>query len=180
MVDNLMDESKSYDVHAVFFFKNFKSSISIFISYEAHERLKSSLDRFDPSEKNLNTSSNFIAETLDGKYIGISLNSIQAVRFLLELKGSLSKKNKSKRSKILLHGREAFIEVPETADSDNLYDFFHQLDIGESFHTDGPFLYLYDEDDEEFYINTTELIYIEAPAHVVKKGDPDDDGSLDL
>jgi hypothetical protein len=165
---NSMTYEECYDIETVIFFKNCKEFISVFLTYEDHLRLRDNLQRIDLKEKDLNPISHFISKTVDGYYIGICIFYVQAVRFLLQAKFLTPKINSTEEIKILLHAREACIEIIETLDHESLYEFFWNLD--NALDVDGSFLHLVDEDDEEIYINVSELMYIESPLNLVRKG----------
>ena len=174
MDGNYIEKAKIFNVEVSVFFKNFKKSIDILLTYPEHERLIRNLELFKIDEQELNATLNFVSETVDGRYIGIVLNNVQALRFFLEPKNTYQDASRPERIIILLRGHEAFIEIAQTTDPDGLYDFFLQLASGSSYNN-GSFLFFKDYEDEDIYINIAELSYIEAPTHVVKAGEPDDD-----
>ena len=159
------DTTKHYSYFLLVYFKTSDEPFVVKIRRKESERFKNNIELYNNKKKSAKF---FIGETIDGKYIGINISLIQAVRILWE-PSALPEEEifYDGPIKIFLQDRDKPIET-YTEEPDILFDFYHDLENGPEIV--GSFITFMDEDGEEVLINREELLFIECPKALVMEG----------
>lgn len=145
-----------------FIMRNSNEDILVQVREAESDRLRASLDN-----SNFSMVKFFWFDTVDGKSVIINLSELQAVRYLWNPTGSPSDHIRNEGAiQVFLKGKDSPIELG-TEELAQLYDFFGSLENGPDVE---PYPSFVDEDGELIQFNSTEIVMVTAPTHMLDEG----------
>ncbi len=139
-----------------------------FIAYQVDENECNRLRNVLSTRGNSSSMSDFfLFDTALGRTVVMNLDQVQAVRYLWQAENVSSKPNEESLAiNIRLSGRA--IPLKEyTEDPEPLYTLFSLLEYGSDEEAFPSFI---DEDGELIQLNAKEIVWIDAPTHIIKEG----------
>ena len=139
-----------------------------FISYQVDENECNRLRNVLSTRGNSTGMSDFfLFDTVPGRTVAMNLVQVQAVRYLWEAENVSSDSNEESLAiNIRLSGRAIPLEE-YTEDPEPLYTLFSLLEYGSDEEAFPGFI---DEDGELIQLNAKEIVWIDAPTHLIKEG----------